>query len=57
MIDKFFCKACSYLVTKHTETDLTRRLDEKVWASRRHEKWRMEYMTLEERDQWSYVKI
>ena len=40
-----------YLVTKHPESDLTRRLDEKVQESRGHEKWRMEYMTLEERDQ------
>ena len=40
-----------YLVTKRAETDLTRRLDEKVRESRGHERWRMEYMTLEERDQ------
>ena len=40
-----------YLVTKRAETDLTRRLDEKVRESRDHERWRMEYMTLEERDQ------
>ena len=37
-----------YLETKHPESDLTRRLDEKVRESRGHEKWRMEYMTLEE---------
>ena len=40
-----------YLVTKRVETDLTRRLDEKVRESREHERWRLEYMTLEERDQ------
>ena len=40
-----------YLVTRRPDSDLTRRLDEKVQESRGHEKWRMEYMTLEERDQ------
>ena len=40
-----------YLETKHPESDLTRRLDEKVRESRGHEEWRMEYMSLEERDQ------
>ena len=40
-----------YLVTRRPASDLTRRLDEKVRESRGHERWRMEYMTLEERDQ------
>jgi predicted transposase/invertase (TIGR01784 family) len=40
-----------YLTTKEVGSDFTRRLDERVGTARRHEKWRLEYMTLLERDE------
>ena len=40
-----------YLTDQRTESDLTKRLNERVLAARSHEKWRREYMTLQERDE------
>ena len=40
-----------YTVGNQAETDFTRRLEEKVQEARLHEKWRIEYMTLLERDE------
>ena len=40
-----------YLTDQRTESDFTKRLNERVLAARSHEKWRREYMTLQERDE------
>ena len=40
-----------YLTDQRTESDFTKRLNERVLAARSYEKWRREYMTLEERDE------
>ena len=41
----------SYLTDRKPGSDFTKRLEEKVVESRSHEKWRLEYMTLLERDE------
>jgi flagellar biosynthesis/type III secretory pathway protein FliH len=40
-----------YLTDQRTESDFTKRLNERVLAARSYEKWRREYMTLQERDE------
>ena len=40
-----------YLTDQRTESDFTKRLNERVLAARSHEEWRREYMTLLERDE------
>ena len=40
-----------YLTDQRTESDFTKRLNERVLAARLHEEWRREYMTLQERDE------
>jgi len=40
-----------YLTDQRTESDFTKRLNDRVLAARSHEEWRREYMTLLERDE------
>ncbi|MBR0377799.1 MAG: Rpn family recombination-promoting nuclease/putative transposase [Lachnospiraceae bacterium] len=40
-----------YLSTKEVHSDFTKRLNEQVITARKHDKWRLEYMTLLERDE------
>ena len=40
-----------YLTDQRAESAFTKRLNERVLAARSHEKWRREYMTLQERDE------
>ena len=49
--DIFYIGTFIVLTTKEVGSDFTRRLDERVGTARRHEKWRLEYMTLLERDE------
>ena len=41
----------AFLTNRQSRTDLTRRLAEEVDKARRHERWKVEYMTLLERDE------
>ena len=51
-VDVHFNAAASELGdVPETESDLTKRLNERALAARSHEKWRREYMTLQERDE------
>ena len=40
-----------YLTNQRAESAFTKRLNERVLAARSYEKWRREYMTLQERDE------